>query len=73
MSTGATTYAITFRGEAGRTVRAAFPDLDVSTARGVTTLRATLPDQASLHGVIDRIRAMGLELLSVQAVGDGVG
>ena len=61
-----TTYVITFRGEAGRAVSAAFDDLDVSTKEGLTTLRATVPDQAALHGVIERIRALGLELVAVQ-------
>ena len=30
--------------------------------KGLTTLRVTVPDQAALHGVIERIRALGLEL-----------
>ena len=60
------TYVITFRGEAGRAVSAAFNDLEVSTKKGMTTLRATVPDQAALHGVIERIRALGLELVSVR-------
>ena len=51
-----TTYVITFRGEAGRAVSAAFDDLEVSTKEGLTTLRAAVPDQAALHGVIERIR-----------------
>ena len=65
-----TTYALTFRGEAGKTVQAAFNDLDLSTKDGFTTLRAELPDQAALHGVIERIRALGLELIDVRREGD---
>ena len=65
-----TTYVITFRGEAGRTVSAAFDDLEVSTKEGLTTLRATVPDQAALHGVIERIRALGLELVAVRTAND---
>ncbi len=65
-----TTYALTFRGEAGKAVRAAFNDLDLSTKDGFTTLRAELPDQAALHGVIERIRALGLELIDVRREGD---
>ncbi len=49
---------------------AAFDDLDVSTKEGLTTLRATVPDQAALHGVIERIRALGLELVAVQEARD---
>jgi len=64
------TYAITFKGEAGTTVRAAFEDLDISTEAGFTTLRGKLPDQAALHGVIDRMRALGLELIDVRLTED---
>ncbi len=66
-----TTYVITFRGEAGRAVSAAFNDLEVSSKEGLTTLRATVPDQAALHGVIERIRALGLELVSVRNAKNG--
>jgi hypothetical protein len=65
-----TIYVITFRGEAGRAVSTAFDDLDVSTKEGLTTLRATFPDQAALHGVIERIRVLGLELVGVREAGD---
>jgi hypothetical protein len=68
-----TTYVITFRGEAGRAVSAAFSDLDVSTKEGFTTLRATISDQAALHGVIERIRALGLELVAVRKANDDDG
>lgn len=39
---------------------------------GSTTLRGPLPDQAVLHSVLDRIRDMNLQLISVnQIVSDG--
>ena len=62
------TYSITFKGEAGKTVRAAFEDLDISTEAGFTTLRGKLADQAALHGVIDRMRSLGLELMNVTLI-----
>ncbi len=65
-----TTYALTFKGEAGKAVRAAFNDLDLSTKDGLTTLHADVSDQAALHGVIERIRALGLELVDVRQAGD---
>ncbi len=65
-----TIYVITFRGEAGRAVSAAFDDLEVSTKEGLTTLRAAVSDQAALHGVIERIRALGLELVAVRSAAD---
>jgi hypothetical protein len=61
-------YEVRFRGEASATVRAAFPEFDVTAADGATTLRAELPDQAALHGTLDRIQSLGLELLELRVV-----
>ena len=47
---------------------AAFEDLDVTICSGCTTLRAELPDQAALHGAINRLMDSGLESLTVKAV-----
>lgn len=35
---------------------------------GTTTLRCPVVDQTALHGLLDRIRDLGLSLISVQAV-----
>ena len=35
---------------------------------GTTTLRGCIADQAALHGILSRIRDLGIVLLSVQAV-----
>lgn len=59
-------YELRFNGEANATIRAAFPEFDVITASGRTVLRAWLPDQAALHGALDRIQDLGLELVAVQ-------
>ena len=64
------TYEITFAGEAVPAIVSAFEDFDVSVGAGITTLRAQLPDQAALHGTLNRLMALGLELLQVQAVDD---
>ena len=60
------TYEITFTGEAGATVRGAFDDCQVTTGAGTTTLRAELPDQAALVGLIQRINGLRLEVVQVQ-------
>ena len=62
------TYEITFAGEAVPAIVAAFEDFDVTICSGCTTLRAELPDQAALHGAIDRLMDFGLELLTVKAL-----
>jgi hypothetical protein len=62
------TYEITFVGEAVPAIVAAFEEFDVIICSGCTTLRAELPDQAALHGAINRLMDFGLELLTVKAV-----
>ena len=58
-------YEITFSGQAGRTLRAQFDDCHVSTGPDTTTLRADLPDQAALSGLVQRIVGLGLIVIDV--------
>ena len=62
------TYEITFAGRAGSTLRAEFDDCEVIVGAGTTTLRAELPDQAVLSGLVLRITGLGLELIDVHLV-----
>jgi hypothetical protein len=62
------TYEITFAGEAVPAIVSAFEDFDVIVGGGNTTVRAELADQAALHGALDRMRSLGLELLQVTTV-----
>ena len=62
------TYEITFIGEAGATLRAAFDDCEVIIGAGTTTLRAEVPDQDGLSGLIRRINGLGLEVIDVTLV-----
>ena len=64
----AQTYEITFTGEAGSALRAEFDDCEVSVGPGTTTLRAELPDQAALSGLVLRITGLGLEVVHVLRV-----
>ena len=59
---------ITIRGAAGERVRAEFAEFEINIARSDTRtrLRASLPDQAALHGVLERMRDLGLEILEVR-------
>jgi hypothetical protein len=58
-------YEITFTGQADRTLRAQFDDCTVTTGPDTTTLRAELPDQAALYGLVQRIAGLGLEISHV--------
>ncbi len=64
----ARTYEITFVGQAGTALRGEFDDCEVSVGPGTTTLRAELPDQSALQGLLQRISGLGLELLDVHVV-----
>jgi hypothetical protein len=61
-------YEITITGQAGDLLRAAFDDCAMIIGPGVTTLRAQLPDQAALSGLIQRILGLGLELVELRLV-----
>ena len=63
-----TTYEITFARQAGRTLRAEFDDCEVTAGPRTTTLRAELPDQAALCGLVVRIIGLGLELIDLHLV-----
>ena len=41
--------------------------IDIS-GESVTTLSGWIPDQSALHGILNKIRNMGLKLLSVEQV-----
>ena len=62
------TYEITFSGQAGSTLRAEFDDCEVIVGPGTTTLRAELPDQAALSGLVLRITGLGLKVIDMHLV-----
>jgi hypothetical protein len=61
-------YEITFTGQAGTALRAEFEDCEVSVGPGTTTLRAELPDQGALSGLVQRITGLGLEVIDMHLV-----
>ena len=62
------TYEITFAGQAGAVVRAELEDCEVTVSRSTTTVRAELPDQAALLGLVQRITGLGLEVVDMHRV-----
>ena len=61
-------YEITFIGQAGTSLRAEFEDCEVTVGPGTTTLRAELPDQGALLGLVQRITGLGLDVIHMHMV-----
>jgi ANTAR domain len=62
------TCEITFAGQAGSAIRAEFDDCTVTVRPGRTTLRAQLPDQAAICGLVHRIIGLGLDVVHMHLV-----
>lgn len=58
-------YDIRVGGRLSERLLSAFPGLRAEVRAGQTVLTGELPDQAALHGVLEQIEALGLELLEV--------
>jgi hypothetical protein len=65
-STTPTHYEIHVHGVLSDTLLVAFPELDPHVKGHDTVLVGALADQAALHGVLNRIEALGIELLEVR-------
>ena len=59
-------YRIVVCAELGERFAAAFEGMKVRSAGGQTVITGEVIDQSHLHGVLDRINDLGLELVSVQ-------
>jgi hypothetical protein len=64
------TFEIRIKGRIGDTLLASFGDLEAEVEPAETVLRAERLDQAALHGVLERVRTLGLELVEVRQVKD---
>ena len=63
-------YRIEVRGELSDRYAVAFEGMEMKSKSGDTILTGTIIDQPHLYGILDRINALGLELLSVQALAE---
>ena len=61
-------YEIRIRGRLADPLLESFGDLDASIKPAETVLRGEMQDQAALHGLLDRIQALGLELIEIRQV-----
>ena len=62
---GPTIYRIVVRGELSQRYVPAFDGMTLATCEGQTAITGPVTDQAHLHGLLNRVGDLGLELLSV--------
>lgn len=63
-----TVYRIVVRDELSERYAGAFEGLEMDTKYGQTILTGEVKDQPHLHGILDRIEGLGLELISVESL-----
>ena len=63
---GPATYRIRVRPELSEDWSPRFDGLTLSTHDGETQIEGIFPDQSALHGLLNRIRDLGLVLISVR-------
>jgi hypothetical protein len=64
-------YEIHVKGRVSEQLLSAFDGMDATVQSVETVLRGPLLDQAALHGLLDRIQALGLELIEVRRLPEG--
>jgi hypothetical protein len=64
-------YEIHIKGRVSDELLGAFEGMDATVQSVETVLRGPVIDQAALHGLLDRIQALGLELVEVRRVPKG--
>jgi hypothetical protein len=59
-------YRISVRGRLTERLGSAFDGMTLESATGQTVLVGEIRDQSHLYSVLDRVRSLGLELVSVE-------
>jgi hypothetical protein len=67
-ATGPTIYQIVVRGELSQRYVPAFEGMTLATGGGQTAITGPVIDQAQLHGILNRVGDLGLELVSVNPI-----
>lgn len=62
-------YRIVVRGELDDRFAYLFGELEMEQVEGTTVLTGRVIDQAQLHGFIERLEELGLELLTIEQIG----
>jgi hypothetical protein len=65
-------YRIVVRSELSARYAQAFEGMEMETKSGLTVLTGEVVDQVHLHDILDRIGGLGLELVSVHSVPEGI-
>ena len=65
---GPTWYRIVVKGRLSERFASAFPGLTLEPLPGRTALAGPLADEAQLYGVLDRLRDLGIQLVSVDSL-----
>jgi hypothetical protein len=63
------TYEFRVRGRLDKRALERFDGFTAETSPAATTLRGTIDDQSALHGLLDRLQCLGLELVEVKRIG----
>ena len=58
-------YRLVLRGELGEPFGFLFEGMQMDRVAGTTVLTGTVIDQAHLHGLLERIQDLGIELVSI--------
>jgi hypothetical protein len=66
-------YTIRIRGRLGATALSAFPAMAAELKRGETVLTGVLEDRSALFGVLERIEALGLDIVELRDTRDDGG
>ena len=59
-------YEIRVKGRLSDSVTSVFEDFTAAVKPAETTLRGEIRDQAELHGLLEQIQTLGLELIEVK-------
>jgi hypothetical protein len=68
MDSARTTYRIVVRGRLSERLGSAFAGMSLEPQDGATALVGVVSDQSHLFGLLERVQALGLELLRVEPV-----
>jgi hypothetical protein len=64
-------YEFVVHSELGERFASAFGGMEVQPDGGITRIVGLVRDQSQLHGLLDRIRDLGIELVSVNPIAEG--